>query len=148
MMGQGSGYGIMGTAGSSSGTPNSQAGTGNADGSQTLTLLIKSDSEYARRGSDGNWHDAFCPLTSAYKPRHRVTVTVSNYDDMPHSFTSSSLAVNATIPAGSASAPSKTTFTFTAPSKPGGYEWWCALPCDPWAMAHDGYMRGYVTVRA
>jgi hypothetical protein len=40
------------------------------------------------------------------------------------------------------------TFTFTAPKKAGRYQWWCAVPCDPWAMAHDGYMRGYVTVSA
>jgi hypothetical protein len=76
-----------------------------------------------------------------------VTVTVYNYDSSPHSFTSSALAVNVTIPAGSASRPSKTTFAFTAPSAPGSYPWWCAMPCDPWAMAHDGYMRGLATVR-
>jgi plastocyanin len=81
-------------------------------------------------------------------PGYIVTVTVSNYDDMPHSFTSPSLAVNETIPAGSANAPTKTTFTFTAPSKAGSYPWWCALPRDPWAMAHDGYMRGHVIVSA
>jgi hypothetical protein len=46
------------------------------------------------------------------------------------------------------SAPTHATFTFTAPNKPGKYAWWFAVPCDPWAMAHDGFMRGYVTVTA
>ena len=56
------------------------------------------------------------------------------------------LGVNATIAEGSATHPAKTTFTFTAPSSAGTYEWFCDFPCDPWAMAHKGYMRGDVTV--
>jgi len=51
-------------------------------------------------------------------------------------------------PPGSASAPSKTAITFTAPAKAGAYAWWCSVPCDPWSMAHSGYMRGVVTVVA
>jgi hypothetical protein len=39
-------------------------------------------------------------------------------------------------------------FTFKAPSQAGSYQWFCALPCDPWAMSHDGYMRGHITVTA
>ena len=144
MVGQG-GYGPGGTSGSQATTRSGQAA---ARGSQALTLEVKSDSEHGRRGPDGDWHDAFLPADFTVQPGYTVTVTVYNYDDMPHSFTSSSLGVDETIPGGSASAPTKTTFTFTAPSKPGSYQWWCALPCDPWAMAHDGYMRGYMTVRA
>ncbi|MHB1569199.1 MAG: cupredoxin domain-containing protein [Solirubrobacteraceae bacterium] len=151
MMGQG-GNGMMSGGFGPGGTPGSQGTTQSGQvaprGAQTLTLDVRSDSEHGRRGPDGTWHDAFLPADFAVHPGYAVTVTVSNYDDMPHSFTSRSLGVNETIPAGSASAPSKMTFTFTAPSKPGSYQWWCALPCDPWAMTHDGYMRGDVTVRA
>lgn len=117
---------------------------------QAVKLVIKSDTEHGKRGSDGKWHDAFLPANFSVKPGARVTVTVVNYDTMPHSFTSSSLGatINQMIPSGSASAPTTTRFTFTAPSAAGKYSWWCAMPCDPWAMSHDGFMRGYVTVAA
>ena len=141
----GGGYGSPSTTGSGTANP---PGKATARGSQALTLNVKSNTEHGKRGPDGNWHDAFLPADFTVHAGETVTVTVYNYDDMPHSFTSQSLAVNQTIPGGSASSPSKTTFKFTAPSRSGSYQWWCALPCDPWAMAHDGYMRGYVTVSA
>lgn len=119
---------------------------------QAVKLTIRSDTEHGRKGPDGKWHDAFLPANFTVHPGATVTVTVYNYDNMPHSFTSSSLStsalINQNIPGGSASAPSRTTFTFKAPSTPGGYAWWCAMPCDPYAMAHVGFMRGIVTVAA
>jgi hypothetical protein len=44
------------------------------------------------------------------------------------------------------------TFSFTA-TKAGTYRWKCILPCDgggpdSWAMIHDGYMAGTITVAA
>lgn len=120
--------------------------------SEAVKLVIKTDAEHGRLGPDGKWHDAFLPANFTVHAGDRVKVTVYNYDTGQHSFTSSSLSatalINQTIPAGSPTAPSKTTFTFTAPDQPGQYAWWCALPCDPWAMAHVGYMRGNVTVAA
>ncbi len=105
--------------------------------------------EHARRGPDGKWHDAFLPADFTVRPGHKVTITFNNYDGGAHTFTSPAMGVNAIIPGGgSVGAPHKTTFTFTAPTKPGKYAWYCAVPCDPWAMAHDGFMRGYVTVKA
>ena len=108
------------------------------------------------------------------KPGQTVHVTVYNYDDMPHSFTSPDLATGAAIPASEmqmqgtpqdlktmpapglgvdvnipgaqGSKPGKATFTFKAPSQPGKYVWYCKLPCDDWAMAHYGCMKGFVTV--
>ncbi len=65
---------------------------------------------------------------------------------MPHTFTAMGLRTNVEIAAGSEEKPSKTTFTFQAPQQAGSYEWYCALPCDPWAMAHFGFMKGHVTV--
>ena len=114
-----------------------------------LTIAVKADSEHARRGPDGKWHDAFLPADFTVRPGHRVTITFNNYDGGAHTFTSPAMGVNAIIPGGgSLGVPHKTTFTFTAPTKPGKYAWYCAVPCDPWAMAHDGFMRGYVTVKA
>ncbi len=119
---------------------------------EAVKLTIKSDDEHGRRGPDGKWHDAYLPANFAVHAGDKVTVTVYNYDTGSHTFTSSTLSaggvINEMIPAGSEKAPHQTTFTFTAPSQPGRYLWWCAMPCDPWAMEHIGYMRGYVTVVA
>lgn len=113
---------------------------------ENLKLVVKSDEEHAKKGSDGNWHDAFLPADFSVGAGSLVRVTVYNYDDSEHTFTSTGLGTNVTIAAGSESEPAVTTFTFRAPEKAGRYQWLCALPCDPWAMAHDGYMRGHVTV--
>lgn len=113
-----------------------------------VTILAKSDTEHARKGADGKWHDAFLPAGIAAKAGQRVTVTLSNYDDAPHTFTAPGLGVNVKVPGGSAGKPATVTFSFTAPKKPGVYAWFCAMPCDPTAMGKDGYMRGHVTVTA
>jgi plastocyanin len=136
-------------AGSQSASAASAAPAAEAMPVENVKLVIKSDDEEGRKGSDGNWHDAFLPADFSVKAGATVKVTVYNYDDMPHSFTAAGLGVNQTIPAGGGSmkeAPGKVTFTFTAPMKAGSYEWYCALPCDPWAMAHEGFMKGKVTV--
>lgn len=113
-----------------------------------LTLVVKSDTEHARKGPDGKWHDAFLPAKFSVKAGQRVTVTVNNYDDAQHTFTAPTLGVNQMIPAAAGKKAGTVTFTFTAPAKAGAYTWICAMPCDPWAMAHDGYMKGHVTVTA
>lgn len=112
---------------------------------ETVNLVVKSDDEHGKMGSDGNWHDAFLPADFTVHAGAVVTVTVQNYDNSPHSFSSSDLNVNQVIKAGSEDTPSTTTFTFTA-SKAGSYTWKCDPACDPWAMNHDGFMRGVVTV--
>lgn len=113
---------------------------------ENLKIVVKSDDEHAKKGPEGTWHDAFLPADFSVKPGALVRVTVYNYDEGPHSFTSSSLGTNVTIAAGSESEPAVTTFTFRAPEEAGRYAWLCMLPCDPWAMSHNGFMRGYVTV--
>ena len=124
------------------------AATAVAAAPESLKLVVKSDDEKGKKGSDGNWHDAFLPADFSVSAGASVRVTVYNYDDMPHSFTSPQLGLNVEVPAGSGSMekPGKITFTLQAPQKAGSYEWFCALPCDPWAMAHDGFMRGQVQV--
>lgn len=113
---------------------------------ENLKVLVKSDEEHGKMGADGNWHDAFLPADFSVKPGSTVRVTVYNYDDSEHTFTAPGLGTDVTIAAGSEAKPVVTTFTFRAPQKAGRYEWFCALPCDPWAMSHNGFMRGYVTV--
>lgn len=131
----------------SGGAPGAVAGSGSvAAAAETVKLVIKTDEEHGKKGSDGNWHDAYLPADFSVSAGATVRVTVYNYDDMPHTFTSMALGTNVEIAAGSKGKPSKTTFTLHAPQKAGSYEWYCALPCDPWAMAHFGFMKGHVTV--
>jgi plastocyanin len=117
--------------------------------SEAVKLVVKADDEHAKLGPDGKWHDAFLPGDFTIHAGDRVTVTVVNYDSGPHTFTSPSMGVNETIPGGGTlSSPREVTFTFIAPKTHGKYQWWCAVPCDPWSMSHNGYMRGFVTVAA
>jgi plastocyanin len=146
MMGEG-GSGMIGGGYGSSASSRSAGAAGHSP-TQRVKLQIKSDTERGKRGPDGNWHDAFLPANFTVRAGATVKVTVLNYDDMPHSFTSQALGLNVTIPGGWETAPSTTTFTFTAPSGAQRYMWWCALPCDPFSMSHVGYMRGYISVRA
>lgn len=113
---------------------------------ETMKLVVKSDEEHGKMGLDENWHDAFLPGDFSVEAGSTVKVTVYNYDDAEHTFTAPGLEANVTIAGGSESKPAVTTFTFHAPQKAGRYEWFCALPCDPWAMSHNGFMRGYVSV--
>jgi plastocyanin len=115
-------------------------------GVESVTLVVKTDEEHGKKGPEGTWHDAFLPADFTVKAGSTVRVTVYNHDEGPHSFYSPQLGTNATIPAGSEKSPSKTTFTFHAPQKAGSYEWYCTMPCDPWAMEHLGYMKGDVKV--
>lgn len=144
----GSGPAMMSSKGSPAGSmmgTNASVGGSGAQ-MQEVDLIVKSDEEHARRGPEGTWHDAFLPADFSVQPGTMVKVTVLNYDEGEHSFTSARLGTNVTIAPGSAKNPAVTTFTFRAPTKAGSYLWYCALPCDPWAMSHDGYMRGVVTV--
>lgn len=133
-----------GTAGNGAGVTGTGAGGGG--GVEEVNLIVKSDEEHARRGPEGTWHDAFLPADFSVDPGATVKVTILNYDEGEHSFTSPMLGLNVTVAAGTPSEPATTTFTFTAPTRTGSYMWFCAKPCDPWAMSHFGYMRGVVRV--
>ncbi|MBX5473935.1 MAG: cupredoxin domain-containing protein [Thermoleophilia bacterium] len=112
-----------------------------------LTLIVKSDEEHAKKGPDGKWHDAFLPANFSLKAGVKTTVTIVNYDDAPHSLVSPSLGLNVVAPAAKGKTPGRITFTVD-PKKAGRYDWWCGEPCDPWAMTHNGYMRGVIKVTA
>ena len=152
----------------------SAAGAASPAPAKAITMSVKPDSKL---GSDGNRHDSFLPTADlSVKAGQTVRVTIYNYDDAPHSFTSPGLAAGAAIPVamqqsqgmpqdlkvmplrgvgvdvnlpgGSHGRPSKTTFTFTAPKKAGEYVFYCKVPCDPWAMARFGYLMGHIKVAA
>lgn len=129
-----------------SGSMMGSGATGGGGELEQVKVVVKSDEEHGKLGPEGTWHDAFLPADFSVDPGATVEVVVYNYDEGEHSFTSMQLGTNATIPAGSPTHPSVTKFIFHAPNKTGRYAWFCMKPCDPWAMAHDGYMRGYVTV--
>lgn len=103
------------------------------------------DSNHKAKGPDGKWHDAMIPGNPTVQAG-KVTVTAYNYDTAVHTINSSALGLAEKIPPAHGNNPGRLTFTFTA--KPGKYQWICIMPCDPWAMAHNGYMRGYITVKA
>ncbi|MEM0117358.1 MAG: hypothetical protein QXX17_00370 [Conexivisphaerales archaeon] len=118
--------------------------------SADITLTIIPDVKLA---SDGQMHDAFNPVNMTVFTGQLVNLTIINYDTMSHTFTSPSLGVSFNAPpAQKDGVPTVVHYQFTV-SKPGIYRWWCATPCDSWAMSAGsdgqvgqiGYMGGFVT---
>jgi hypothetical protein len=114
---------------------------------QHVALTIKSDTQHARKGPDGKWHDAFLPAAFSTRVGRTVVVTIRNYDSAVHTFSSPGLGLNVIVKGGSGSHPSVTRFMFRA-GRPGTYTWRCLGGCDPWAMSHLGFMKGRITVSA
>ena len=105
-------------------------------------------------GADGATHDAFNPTNFTVYVGQTVNLTIINYDDMPHTFSSTALGVSFNVPGSTqAGVPSVVHYQFTV-DKAGVYRWWCATPCDSWAMSSGfdgqlgqiGYMGGFVSV--
>ena len=113
----------------------------------SLTIVVKSDDEHAKKGPDGKWHDAFLPAYPVVTAGQPTRITFVNYDNGAHSMIAPGLNLNVRIPAAKGSTPGRITITLKA-AKPGRYDWWCGSPCDPWAMTHNGYMRGSIVVTA
>jgi membrane fusion protein, multidrug efflux system len=129
-----------------------------------------------RLGSDNKMHDAFTPTDFTAVAGQTIIVTVYNYDTMPHSITTPGMMaagmmygaatsgmmgtmsrqsaagahLNVTIPAAPKDGvPAIKTFSFRV-TTPGSYHWLCILPCDDdangWAMSHDHFMAGTITI--
>lgn len=99
------------------------------------------------KGSNGMVDEAYTPATLTMSVGTTYDVTILNYSKDGHTWTLPELNVNAVVPVGSSSSPSVTHFTVT-PKKAGTYQWFCAVPCEKWSMATNGFMRGYVVVKA
>jgi plastocyanin len=103
-------------------------------------------------GSNKRTHDAYVPAYITAQAGQKVIVTVYNLDTSPHSFTVASLGLNIIIAgAKNQGELGVTTFSFTV-AKAGVYHWMCILPCDnggvnAWAMLHDGFMAGTITIQ-
>jgi hypothetical protein len=120
-----------------------------------VTLVVQGDSTL---GPDDLLHDAFAPCNFTVYAGQIVNLTIINYDNGQHSFTSTTLNVNFQIPASQTTGvPTVSNFQFTE-TQPGVYRWWCTDPCDTdaggWAMTTGsdgqpdqiGFMGGFVTV--
>jgi plastocyanin len=127
--------------------------------SQALTIYVFGGSE-GIMGPDGKPHDTVVPSSFVVKAGQPVSVTVINYDESPHSITSSALGIDLQVKpgkeVGKTVQPVTSTFTFTA-QKPGVYRWYCVIPCDKghgmWAMGDgyggpgkEGFMAGNIVV--
>ncbi len=101
-------------------------------------------------GPDGKLHDAFSPANITVEKGVPVHLTIYNYDNMKHSFTSGALGINFLAkPSQKNGEAGVASYTFT-PRKTGNYSWQCIYPCDlpnhQWSMAHTGYMLGTIHV--
>ncbi|HEY8645708.1 MAG TPA: hypothetical protein VIL77_07525 [Gaiellaceae bacterium] len=125
--------------------------------SVTQTMVIVGHSLGAK-GSDGLRHDTTLGASFTVAQGSRVTVTVYNYDEGPHTISAPKLGLDVTVPGAKDEkngVPSQKTFTFTA-TKTGKFLWVCSLPCDKgqgyWDMKSAGkkigFMAGYITVSA
>jgi plastocyanin len=128
---------------------------------QVYKTMIIVGHALGQKAPDGLQHDTTYGANFSVKKGQRITVTVYNFDEGPHTITASGLKLNIKIPGAlneEKGIPSKTTFSFTATTV-GKFRWFCKLPCDAgqgyWAMGRskagpgrDGYMAGYITVTA
>ncbi len=134
-----------------------QAQAAQAPSHADITMVVEGH-EGGSLGTDGKTHDTVIPANFAVYMGQIVNLTVVNYDEGPHTFTSPGLGVNFQIPGHvSAGVPSVSHFQFAA-TKAGVFRWWCSLPCDTgqggWAMTTGsdgqpdkiGFMSGFVTV--
>lgn len=86
-------------------------------------------------GSDGHLHDAYSQTTFYVHSGRPVKLVIHNADDVAHSIVSPAAGVDIRVRPG--------THTYRLMIKHRGtFQWHCAMPCDPFSMAHSGYMRG------
>lgn len=115
-------------------------------------------------GTDNRPHDTIMPENITVFVGQEVDLTVINYDEGPHSITSTTLVtssgtgIDLSIPGRTAlGVPSVTNFPAFTPTQAGTYLWKCITPCDAgqgyWAMGGPsgtnpvpGFMAGYMIV--
>jgi plastocyanin len=90
-------------------------------------------------GADGKLHDAFSVTNFYVHAGQPIKLVINNTDTAEHSIVAPGTGVNIVVKPG--------THTYTLlVRKAGRFQWFCGMPCDPYSMAHNGYMRGYITV--
>jgi heme/copper-type cytochrome/quinol oxidase subunit 2 len=89
-------------------------------------------------GADGKLHDAFSVTNFYVHAGQPVKLVINNTDSAPHSIVAPGAGVSIMVK------PGMHTYTLLV-RKAGRFQWFCGMPCDPYSMAHDGYMRGFIT---
>jgi plastocyanin len=132
---------------------------GQQAGSASVTTYILRGAR-APKGPDGKGHDSFVPSSFVLQSGVPTTFNIINYDDAPHTITSTDLGLNLLInpgdEVGGEVQPATTTATITIPQA-GVYRWYCDSACDDdggkWAMSdgydgkgQDGFMAGNFVV--
>jgi hypothetical protein len=87
---------------------------------------------------DGKLHDAFSVTNFTVRVGQPLKLVIDNTDTVPHSINSVGAGVNIVA------RPGTHTYTMIV-HKQGKFLWMCMYPCDPYSMAHIGYMRGWIT---
>lgn len=100
-------------------------------------VALKVVPEY-KRGPEGEKHDAFSTTEFAVRVGQPQQLRIDNTDSVPHSITAPGADVNIVI------LPGVHTYTLLV-KHAGTFLWFCTFECDEWAMAHVGYMSGYIT---
>jgi heme/copper-type cytochrome/quinol oxidase subunit 2 len=88
-------------------------------------------------GPDGKLHDAFSVTNFYTHVGQPVKLIINNTDTVAHSIMAPGAGVNIIV------RPGTHTYTLLI-RKAGRFQWMCMMPCDPYSMSHDGYMRGYI----
>jgi heme/copper-type cytochrome/quinol oxidase subunit 2 len=89
-------------------------------------------------GADGKLHDAFSVTNFYVHAGQPIKLVINNTDTATHSIVAPGAGVRIMVKPG--------THTYTLlVRKAGRFQWFCGMPCDPYSMAHDGYMRGFIT---
>ncbi|MFZ0386315.1 MAG: cupredoxin domain-containing protein [Solirubrobacteraceae bacterium] len=89
-------------------------------------------------GADGKLHDAFSVTNFYVHAGQPIKLVINNTDSAAHSIVAPGAGVSIMVKPG--------THTYTLlVRKAGRFQWFCGMPCDPYSMAHDGYMRGFIT---
>jgi hypothetical protein len=68
-----------------------------------------------------------------------VKLVINNTDTVDHSIVAPNAGVKIMVKPG-------THPHMLLVRKAGRFQWFCMMPCDPYSMAHNGYMRGFITV--
>ena len=88
-------------------------------------------------GPDGQRHDSWSVTSYHVEVGRPLRLRIDNRDDAPHTMTAPAAGVSIVAQ------PGVHTYTIVV-RRAGRFRWFCRIPCDNWAMAHTGYMSGWI----